>query len=91
MTQVEIIEQNKKLASELMRQVNFMGNDENLADALIDEIRSAHRTNQQSIIGVFKKVIECYATTIGTDLRNQDSKQWAKEVAKIQQHGFSFI
>lgn len=91
MTRLEIEEKNKILASELLRQVNIMGNEDELARAILAELLSAHRTNQQSFIGILKSVLEDYARTEGTDARNEDSKKWAKQVAKIQDYGFSFI
>ena len=78
-------DENILFAQRLFTLVNAQGNDKDLAKALMVEFDRQHRTLIQSAMGVFKAVIEKYAETAQSDLRNADSLEWAKEVAKLKE------
>ena len=73
---------NKDMAEQFFRLCNSMSERE-LSDALKDALDRQHRTVIQSAMGVLRNVIEHYAREHGSDLRNEDSLKWAKEVSKV--------
>ena len=78
MTQDELNERNKKAVDEFFRLCNYM-----------EHLNGEHRTIIQNFFRLISAVIKAYAAqvtgkpTMWTDLRNEDSAKWAKEVAKI--------
>ena len=63
-----------------------------LAQALKDKLDKEHRTIIQLTMGIFKDVIEHYAENHSSDLRNEASLKWAKEVLKLKDdHYFPYI
>jgi hypothetical protein len=63
--------------------VNWAGNDDKLAEELIEHIQSEHRSLIQSFFRTIQKTIEGYALHTVSDHRNEGSLDWAKIVAKI--------
>jgi hypothetical protein len=55
------------------------GNDE-VAACLLDELQAEHRTNQQSLWRVLRRLVKLYSNT-PSDLRNEASVQWASRVS----------
>ena len=76
----EIDIRNQEVAKEIIKLVNIMGNDEELAKVIIEELSKTHRTLIQSYFRCVKGVIEGYADTFTSDLRNEASLKWAQEV-----------
>ena len=79
----------KKAMKELINATNVMGGEEEMAAGITEALQSEHRTLQQSFFRVFAESMKEYANT-GTDLRNEASVNFAKEVNKIDYH-FPFI
>ncbi len=77
---------NQEMAEQFFRLCNGMSERE-VAEALKDALDRQHRTVIQSAMGVLRDVIEHYAQTHGSDLRNEDSLAWAK---KVNEHSTNF-
>lgn len=95
----EVDERNVEVTKELLKLCNLMGNEKTLSAQITSKLRREHRTIQQSFIGVLRKVVLDYAEECEEyrdyDLRNKDSKLWAKIVAEADAeaggYGFSYI
>jgi len=81
---------NEQLAEEFFTLCNVMGNEKYLIEALRDRLDRQHRTVIQCSMGVIKDLVGYYAENHNADLRNQDSLEWAKAVAK-NDTGFRYI
>ena len=58
-----------------------------LGDQLIRE----HLTHQQSVMGGVKQLVDMFAANGYEDLRNQDSKSWARKASALDDVGFPNI
>lgn len=81
---------NQEMAEQFFRLCNGMSERE-VAEALKDRLDREHRTVIQSAMGVLKNVIEHYAEFHRSDLRNQDSLEWAKQVKNLKPDNFRYI
>ncbi len=69
----------------LFRVINKMGTGEKaVGDGLRDAMNNQHRTLIQQWWKVIAEVIVDYSKTKWFDARNEDSVNWAKEVAKVE-------
>jgi hypothetical protein len=78
----ELEERSEKLAREFFELCNIMSSEDQVRNALTDALDRQHRTVIQNAMGVLRDVIKHYAEFHGSDLRNQDSHEWAKKVTK---------
>lgn len=91
-TNEEIQERNQKVVAEFLRLCNYMGNEKELGELIAAELRREHRTIQQSFWTAIGKAIAGYAKDQdNSDLRNEASKKWAKEVMEKIPPFFPFI
>lgn len=84
----EMVESVDDAISALIRIVN--GNDEDLAQLIVNSLETRHRTLQQGLLRNIQKAIVIYGETARTDARNDGAKEWCKEVSKIE-HRMPFI
>lgn len=70
---------------------NMNGGQEPFVDELFKALISEHRTLQQSFFRAIKNVCHSYAETMEgcTDLRNEASLQFCKDISKLE--GLPFI
>jgi hypothetical protein len=80
----------EELADQFFTACNGYGERE-IIDAMKDRLDREHRTVIQSAMGVLKNVIEHYAEFHRSDLRNQDSLEWAKQVKNLKPDNFRYI
>ena len=76
-------DQNHELFDLMFHLVNFMGNEDELAKVFIERLPRQHRTLQQNFMRFVQRVVLAYADQAekyGSDLRNEDSVEWAKAV-----------
>lgn len=85
-TREEIVERAEEAARTLLKQVNYMGMDQDIADAFAKVLMKEHNTIQQSFWRVLKLVAEQYGDMKYFDGRNEKAVEFAKEVAKIDVH-----
>ena len=85
MSQEELNEKNKQVFVDLFKLLNSMTNDDDLAVALADHLRQEHRTLQQSFWRMIQETSHLYEqqTNGFTDLRNEASLEFTKQVNKI--------
>jgi hypothetical protein len=71
----------------LIKQGNIMGNDQDIASAVVEELSNEHRTLQQNFFrNVIAPVIRAYAENHATDrfdLRNQDACECASKMNEV--------
>ena len=66
---------------ELIRCVNVLGGEEDIAEVMARVLQNSHRTLQQSFIRTFMLAMEEYRNT-STDLRNQAAVDFAKNITE---------
>jgi NADP-dependent 3-hydroxy acid dehydrogenase YdfG len=84
-------EEARQAVDALVDSVRFMNFEKMVVEAFEDKLATMHRTNIQTLMGVFKDVIEHYAQEHSADLRNEDSLVWAKKVSKLDTGSFRYI
>lgn len=85
-------EQNQDLCNEFFKLINFMGNEDDLAEIFAEKLVRQHRTLQQNTVRFMSKVIEKYSKShTGFDLRNEAAVQWAENVTRHHPGAFPFI
>lgn len=78
-SQTEVDVRNESLAEEFLRLCNYMSNDRDLADVLVDHLRREHRTLQETFWRVIQMVAHKYKD-FPSDLRNQAAVEFAKKI-----------
>lgn len=83
----------KELADKIFDIMNASGRDASFTKVLAEKWLTEHRTLQQGFGRMLKTIIETYAVmSVGSDLRNEATLAWAKEVAKLGPSGsFPYI
>ena len=77
----ELNDRNKALVTELFGLINKMGNDDDIALAIVDHLKTEHKTLQQGFWRVVRMTAgEWVASNPATDLRNESSLRFAKEI-----------
>ena len=66
---------------ELIRVLNVLGGEDEIADTVARVLMGSHRTLQQSFVRAFYEVMKDYSAS-GTDLRNQASVDFAKKITE---------
>lgn len=86
MTNEEIVKRNEALSEEMMKLVNFMTNDTELALTLNEFISKDHRTLQQNFWRTIQILAREYAKTNKdrTDLRNEASVSFAQAITDLE-------
>lgn len=79
-------DKNKVIVQSLFNVISLLGNDGDLAQSFLKQIQSEHRTNIQSFFRMIQEVIIEYAKSEYFDDRNKASIEWAKKVAKLEDH-----
>ncbi len=74
---------------ELIRCVNVMGAEEDVAEMIANVLSGSHRTLQQSFMRSLNIAMQDYANT-GTDLRNEAAVDYAKKIVALE-HYFPFV
>jgi hypothetical protein len=77
--QQQIQEDAKEVVTKLERLVNCF-DDEAVAKAFVESMRSTHLTLQQSMMRVFMAQIKAWSETSWVDLRNQATVDLCKEI-----------
>lgn len=80
----EIENKNREIAKEIMKLVNYMGNDKVLGKALAEELSHEHRTIQQNFFRMIYYTASQYEKEMDghTDLRNEGALALAKLIVK---------
>lgn len=73
-------EENAEIVEKLFTVLNYMGNDRNMADAIIKRLEKEHPTIAQTFWRVVKMVAARYQT-FNHDMRNEGSVALAKVIA----------
>lgn len=84
----------EKLTNAVMQLSNIVNpvgrNEEELAQAVVDEFFRHHRTLQQNMIRflsiTLRKIDDVYNQGLWTDLRNEHAASWVSQVVKIDNH-----
>lgn len=75
----EVDRRNEKLAEEFLNLTNYMGNDRDLADALLSRLQREHRTLQATFWRVIQMVARKYKD-FPSDLRNEAAVEFARKI-----------
>jgi len=88
MTFQEIEIKNRETAEEIMKLINFMTNDDNLAKAFAEKLAGEHRTIQQNFWRMILYTAHRYIPLVEgrTDLRNEASLALAKLIDDKSPH-----
>lgn len=82
----EIVERVEKSMKELLNQVNYMGMDNDIADAMAKVLIKEHNTIQQTFWRVMQGVAKQYGEMPYHDGRNEQAVKFAKQIAEIDIH-----
>jgi len=77
----------KKITKELIQELNIMGNDREVIEAIFDVVTHSHRTLQQNFFRTLQGVIQKYGELedYNTDPRNEAAHKWCKKVKDIDE------
>lgn len=76
------IEENVSTMLKMMNSVGARGNND-YSQAILNKLNNEHRTIIQNFFRTLQFTITEYSKTEHSDLRNEASVEWCKEVAKI--------
>ena len=83
-THETIEEENTEVISDLLRLVNYMGNDRKLAEQIVITLGRTHRTIEQSFFRMILEVCKGRAKAeYGEDLRNEGSVKLCKDISAL--------
>jgi hypothetical protein len=75
----------KEATEELIRSLNILGGEEEMAEGMYEALANSHRTLQQTFFRVLTMAMKDYAE-VGTDLRNAAAINYAKKMNEIDFH-----
>ena len=79
----------KDAMDQVIREVNVMGGEEDMAQGMVEALQGSHRTLQQTFFRVFSQAMKEYQNT-ETDLRNAAAVDYAKAISATDYH-FPYI
>jgi hypothetical protein len=82
------IKENREIIQDFFQACNLMGNEVGLAQEFFTQLRNEHRTIQQIALGIMKVVIDEFGGMVRenvTDMRNEHSFDWTKEVRELSE------
>lgn len=80
----------RKVFAEVMEALNTFS-DEQVANAFYEELVNSHRTLQQNFWRSVAHMIKEYAKNEYYDLRNEDSVNWCKKMAEVEDQYFRCV
>ena len=75
----------RRCVNSIIRQLNYMGCEGEVAKAVVEELRVSHRTLQQNWWKMVQAVAKEYAG-FEHDLRNEDAVRFAKKVSEVDDY-----